>query len=379
MDDRSDLGPADVTDDQLVEMVARLLGIAPETTTLLDSRVDEVDYDLPSITTAGRHWVRGTVLSGGRELPFELFVKHVQAWSRSPEFNYVPVEMRPAAAAGVPWRTEPLAYRSDLGDRLPRGLRMPRAVGVFDLDELSASVWLEVVETAEVTWDLGRHASAAHLLGRLAASPAVWELADVGEFSYEVSHYLDGRLRGMVLPLLGDEAVWSHPLVAGAFDPALRERLQRAAELAPAYVEEVSALPRAASHGDACPNNLLVPATGDGFVLIDYSFWGPMPVGFDLGQLLVGDVQVGRRGAGDLAEVEDTILRAYVGGLRAEGCEIPESVVRRSHALLLMIFTGLSTLPFEHLDREPTPELHRVAAERAAIARFCLDLVDATT
>ena len=43
-----------------------------------------------------------------------------------------------------------------------------------------------------------------------------------------------------------------------------------------------------------------------------------------------------------------------------------------------MLFTGLSTLPFEQLDQEPTPELHRVAAERAAIARFSLDLLDAT-
>ena len=43
-----------------------------------------------------------------------------------------------------------------------------------------------------------------------------------------------------------------------------------------------------------------------------------------------------------------------------------------------MLFTGLSTLPFEHLEAQPTAELHRVAAERAAIARFSLDLLDAT-
>lgn len=48
------------------------------------------------------------------------------------------------------------------------------------------------------------------------------------------------------------------------------------------------------------------------------------------------------------------------------------------HALHLMLFTGLSTLPFEHLGTQPTPTLHQIAADRAAIARFSLDLLDAT-
>ena len=54
------------------------------------------------------------------------------------------------AAASVPWRTEALAYASDLGDRLPDGLSMPRALGVFDLDELSAAIWLEEVDRPAV-------------------------------------------------------------------------------------------------------------------------------------------------------------------------------------------------------------------------------------
>ena len=133
-----------------------------------------------------------------------------------------------------------------------------------------------------------------------------------------------------------------------------------------------------ASHGDACPNNLLARDGSDDFVLIDYGFWGPGPIGFDLSQLLVGDVQVGRRGSDDLAEVEDAIFAGYMAGLRDEECWIPDDVVRRAHALQLLIFTGLSALPFDLLEAEPTPELHRVAEHRAAIARFSLDLVDAT-
>lgn len=52
--------------------------------------------------------------------------------------------------------------------------------------------------------------------------------------------------------------------------------------------------------------------------------------------------------------------------------------MRRAHALLMVIFSGLSAIPVEYLGSAPTPELHRVTAERAAAARFMLDLVDAT-
>ena len=375
---RSILGPADVSDEQLLDMVAGLLGCNAAEAELVSVTVEEVDYDLPAITTAGRYWVRGVAKVRQREEPFALFVKHVQSWSRSPLFAMVPAEQRQVAEASVPWRTEPLAYRSDLGDRLPDGLTMPRALGVFDLDEKSAAIWLEAVATDTSPWDLERYARAAYLLGRLAASEAVAELAAVGDFEWGIRQYHWGRLDMHVLPMLRDPGIWQHPLIAAAFDEDLRTRLLSAAARTPAIVEELVAMPEATQHGDACPNNLLARAGADGFVLIDYGFWNLGPVGFDLGQLLVGDVQDGRRPTSDLGFIDEAILPAYVEGLRAEGRELTEAVVRRAHALHLMLFTGLSTLPFEHLDAPLTEELHRVAADRAAIARFSLDLLDAT-
>jgi hypothetical protein len=43
-----------------------------------------------------------------------------------------------------------------------------------------------------------------------------------------------------------------------------------------------------------------------------------------------------------------------------------------------MVFTGLSTLPFEHLGSPITPELEQLVAERAAIARYSLRLMAET-
>ena len=216
MHDRTALGTADVTDAELTRIAAERLGLDPSRTRLLDSVASEFPYDLPSITTAGRYWVTGHVDAGRGPHAFRVFVKHVQSWSRSAYFSDVPADYRDQAEASVPWRTEPLAYRSDLGDRLPDGLSMPRALAVVDLDEKSSAIWLEEVTVVPATWDVARYARAAHLLGRLAVSPRVAECADVGGHPFHVRDYVAGRLRIQVLPMLRDEGIWRHPLVAGA-------------------------------------------------------------------------------------------------------------------------------------------------------------------
>ena len=280
----------------------------------------------------------------------------------------------------MPWYTEALIYRSDLARRLPAGFTMPRAAAVRDLDEKSVALWLEEVDHVPTEWTPERFGHAARLLGRLAFAPAVRELAGIGERHrrWPVRSYVEGRLSLQVLPILRSEQLWQHPLVAGSFDPALRERLLTAADRVPQYLAELEAMPTGAAHGDACPNNLLVQPDSDDLVLIDFGFWTEQPLGFDLSQLLIGEVQLGRRPVASLPELEAVILPAYLEGLRAEGSSLDPAALRRTHALCLLIFSGLSAVPFEDLERDPTPELARGAAERADLARFALDLVEAS-
>lgn len=375
----SPLGAAAVDDAHLTVLVATLLGVDAAATTLHGVRVEEVDYALPAITTAGRHWVRGRATTSGGDQEWSLFVKHVQCWSRHPFFAWVPEEMRERAVAGVPWRAEPAAYRSDLRSRLPDGLTMLPAVEVVDLDELSAAIWLPEVVVDPSPWTLRRYRHAAGLLGRMAASPRVCEVASLaGEDTPTVTDYVHGRLAAQVLPALRDDAVWAHPLVAGAYDPALRDGLLAAVDRAEELTAELAAMPVLAAHGDTCPGNLLVSPGVDGFVLIDFGFFCPQPVGFDLAQLLVGEVQTGGSSGEDLAVRDEACTAAYVEGLRFEGDHTPADVVRRAHALKLLLYAGLSSLPFELLDQEPTPERHEVAAGRARIARHSLHLVEQT-
>ena len=77
--------------------------------------------------------------------------------------------------------------------------------------------------------------------------------------------------------------------------------------------------------------------------------------------------------------LEPECLAAYVEGLAAEGFAADLDTVRRAHALHMLLFSGLSSPPLERLDGPPTDELRRWTAERAAAARFMVDLVHATS
>lgn len=374
MSDRAILGGADVSDAELAAMVARSLGV--DTVELVEASAEVAPYDLEALTTAGRYWVRGSAQHAGGESPFCFYVKVVQSWERSPIFAYVPEEMRELALASIPWRREPEVYGSDLASRLPVGLTMPTAYAVVELDDLSAAIWLQAIDVDDVEWEVERFAQAAYLLGRLAASPAVAPLGAIGDIGNVPRSYHGGRLATQVVPALLSDDLWKHPLMAQAFDEQLRADLQAAAHAMPAYLDELDTMPIGTIHGDACRRNLLVSRTDPGaFVLIDYGFWGRAPLGFDLSQLLIGDVQTGERAASTLPALESACLAAYHQGLQEEGVDADLDRLRRAHALLMLEFAGLSSVPFELLEAPPTDEGLRIATERAAAARFMLDLV----
>ena len=284
MGTRELLGPGDVSDDVLAEMVRDALDVAE--VDLLSCEVAVVDYDLEALTTAGRYWVRGTAEHMG-------------------------------------------------------GLSMPRAHTVRDLDEESACLWLQVID----------------------ADPAPWPLMGdwPGRSCPPCAASSSGRTRWSPAP---------SPPSCGNACWLPRTHCPRSSRS--------STTPRREAHGDACPRNLLVPRDGSAdLVLIDFAFWCRAPLGFDLSQLLMGEVQQGERPAAERPELEEVCLAAYVRGLRAEGCEVPCAVVRRQHALLMLLFAG-SAVPLEVLHGRPAPGAEAVVRERPAAASFILDLVDAT-
>jgi hypothetical protein len=376
--ERTLLGFTDVDDARLAAMVADALGVAD--VELLSSRAVVAPYDLEALTTGGRYRVFGRARHAGGESGWSIFVKVVRSWRLSPTFMLVPEAHRESALAGFPFDSEPRVYRSDLANRLPAGLSMPRALAVIDLDSESIALWLEDVPIVPARWDGPALARAARLLGRLAASPRVRPLATVADPDRRrtVRYYAEGRLSHQVVPALHDDRIWRHSLLAAVFDDALRRDLVTAAAELPAFVAELEAAPHGVAHGDAVPRNLLVAADRPELVLIDFGMWTCAPIGFDLGQLLIGEVQLGERSAAELPANERACVSSYVAGLRDEGCDVAEAVVRRVAAVQMLLFAALPAVPVELLDEEPTPARAALCRERAAGARFVLDLVTAT-
>ncbi|MGI5130248.1 phosphotransferase [Pseudonocardia sp. CA-107938] len=371
------LGAAAVEDAHFAELVAAQLG--EPRVVVLTCAVATHPYDRPAITTAARHLVTGTAETlDGRVVEFGFFVKVVHAYRRSPLRFAVPAHLRERAAELVPWRTEPDLYRSELRHRLPRGLAMPRPLAVHDLDDESAALWLERVPTRPQRWDVARHARAAHLMGRFAASPAVAALVTAVHGARTPRVYADGWLAGVVQPAFSAADLWAHPLVRDAFDSSLRRRIDAAFEALPALLDELDEAPVASAHGDACPANLLVATDRADLVMVDLGFCGRAPLGTDLGQLVLGEVAAGHRPVAELPALETACLDAYAAGVAAEAGAVDAARLERIHAVLMTIFAALPAVPVEHLDDEPTPALRARVRGRASVARFVLDRLHRT-
>ncbi len=122
------------------------------------------------------------------------------------------VTLLESAAESVPWRAEPLIYASDLAERLPEGLTMPRGLRVDEREDQTAVLWLEAVDSDPVEWGVADSVRAARLLGRLSASRRVAPLAGIDPQPWDIETFVAGRLAFTVLPGLYDDATWRDPV-----------------------------------------------------------------------------------------------------------------------------------------------------------------------
>lgn len=372
MHDRHALGPADVDDATLSTYVAAALGRAR--VTVLDSCATVVDYPLTTMTTGARVWVVGEAADEGTVVPFRLFVKVARSVARSPIMELIPQEYHANTIASLPWHIEPGAYRSGLSDVVPKGMRLPRCHDVRDLDDESTAMWLEAIDHDPAPWDLDRYGAAARMLGRFAADERVAALDESLKHPAgptQARLYWEGRLRGQFVTTYSDENFWHHPIVADAVDPETRDRLMTLVAQAPALIDEIETLPLANIHGDACPQNLLV--VDDEFVVIDWSFWSRAALGFDLSQLVISNVELGRAPAASLPDIQQACLEGYRAGLAESGLEAAAEDLARAHTVQLAIAAGIQSIPVERLGEPDTPQLRSFVAERVSALRFILD------
>jgi hypothetical protein len=330
--------------------------------------LDPVDYPFGTPTTLGAVRLRGPHWS--------VFVKVVRAFRHWPLVDTLPPEAREFVLGSPLWRYEADLYASRVGSLLPAGLRLPDVYTEMDLGDDRLAIVMEDVAVADVPWDTTRFARAAELLGRMAARltrhdalPAAASRVP-GEMTEQ---FYTNRLLIAELPAFADDGTWAHPLLAP--HAGLRADLNRLGTRVPGVIARLKRLPQLMTHGDASPQNLLVPVDRpDTFVAIDWSLGGLAAPGSDLGQLLIGLAHAGALGVGDLPAIRTTIVDAYTAGLHAEGLQCTGSEVRYGLDGDLLLRSAFTALPLTRLHEPLTDELAAHLEQRLALTRYLVDL-----
>ncbi|MFF0264479.1 phosphotransferase [Kribbella sp. NPDC004536] len=344
-------------------------------------RVETVDYPIGTPSTESLHRVFGTTTAGA---DWSCFVKKLQSVRHSPIIELVPEAFRQSFIDYMPWNLEIAVHRSGVGDLMPDGMRLAKAYRIDLYDDDRGTIWMENVVQEWGPWPIARFERAAYLLGRLSARRQphlVRPLLDREVSSVPGSalrYYANGRVQKAALPALTDPGTWRHPMLAAAVcnlsDHRLKDDLLELGERVPAVLDALDALPQCYQHGDASPQNLLVPHDSpDEFVVIDWGFDCPQAVGFDLGQLLIGLAHAGELSPEALPAVHKVILKAFQNGLAADGMHVSEEQVLYGYLGSLLIRATFTALPLELFGKaEASPELFE---ERVLLTRALVDLV----
>lgn len=328
-----------------------------------------VTYEL--VTPATAALIRVTGLDDQGE-PWSLFCKVIQHPRHWVAERNLPDNIARTFVASYPWRQELGLWDEQFIATMPPGLRAPRLYRMIDLGDDRLALWMEDVSASQLPWDMPRFARAARLLGawnQRASQSALVNALDLAPH-FGLKTFVGSMLRRRGLQPLDDDDLWSHPGLVEAHETRARLRAL-AAQLDP-LIARLDSMPLCRPHGDACPQNLLVPADAPcTFVAIDVSQQVPTALGCDLAQLVVGLVHAGARPARDMTEIMDATIPQYLTGLREHGWNGREDDILRAFWTALLVRSGFDSLPYEHL-REPHDDatIPTWIAERIALTSF---------
>ncbi|GAA0622667.1 phosphotransferase [Kribbella sandramycini] len=365
---------------ELTELGRSVAGVP--TARIDDVRVEVVDYPIGTPTTEGLYRVHGTADGAA----WSCFVKCLQSVRHWPYLAMVPEQFREDFVRNLPWQLEIAVHQSDLATLLPAGMRLPKAYRIDLYDDDRGSLWMEDVVQEPGPWPLERFERAAYLLGQLSARrrPHLVEplipRSNVTTPGVGLRYYVSGRVQRAALPAINDDQTWKHPMLAAAVcnlgDHALRDDLVELGARLPAVLDALEALPQSYQHGDASPQNLLVPlGAPDEFVVIDWGFDCPQAIGFDLGQLLVGLAHAGELAPEALPAVHKAILAAFLAGLAEEGCDATEEQVLYGYLGSLCARATFTALPLEQITQPGAPAPLGLFEQRLRLTRTLVNLV----
>lgn len=344
-------------------------------------------YQWGSIPTAGLWRVDvdyANCLGAGRYSYFVKLLRNPRLW---PQLPMLPEAIRESILEHMPWKFEHEMYQCGIGEVLPEGMRMPLLHHGEVIGDDYIALWWEFVDVDPHPWSHDDFARTAELLGRLAArrregavvNELLPERCHLGGDLRALRYFVANRVMSIDLGLLREDSVWKAPLIAEALiavgDPDLPGDMLALADRIPAILDRLDELPQTYSHGDASPQNLLIPtADRSERIVIDWGFGSLMSIGFDLGQLLIGLAHAGEIDPEELPGIQSVIEPAFVDGLTAEGYECPPAVVHEGFIGALVARSALSAIPFEVLDRPESEDSAALIRNRLRLTRVLVDL-----
>ena len=329
--------------------------------------LEPVGYPFGSPATAALYRLR----SNGQSL-FVKVLQHVRHW---PGLQFMPPHIVDDFVEQLPWRAELALWEPRVLVTLPDGLRAPTRHALVEMPDQRAAVWMEDVAEDPTPWDLDRYRRAAHLLGRWNArstDPELLAQCAHTASNYALRMYAENAVAYRGLMPLADDGLWSHPWLVEHAD--LRAQLQSLAGEIPSMLDRMDSFVLCNPHGDASPQNLLVPPDDPhSFVVIDISFCAPHALGFDLGQLLVGLTHAGMMPAARIPEIAAAIVPAYVEGLHAEGIHDQDAAARDAFLTGVMLRSGFDGFLLELLE-DSAADQRAAFDERVELARALVEL-----
>lgn len=228
------------------------------------------------------------------------------------------------------WRREPLAYRDGLTTTAfgAAGIDSPGLLAADERPDGSFALWLEDVSGVPGSrWPVSRLADFGHALG---AAQAPWT------DRLPVHPWLSRRwLRQYVASKpIPARLPWDHPVAVSVWPDTLRAGLRRMWERRDILLAAAESGPRTLCHLDVWPLNLIGADTGGTrrTVLLDWAFVGEGGIGEDIANLVPDCVADGLMPTELLPEISDTVIDAYLTGLRDGGHRADADVLRHSVA-----------------------------------------------
>jgi hypothetical protein len=352
----------------------------------VSARLEPFAYEIGTPSTEALLRLTGTAtLPDDSEVGWSCFLKKLQSAKYWPLIHLLPEDIQENFIQNLPWELEVAVHRSGIAEILPAGLRLPTAYRIAVHDDDRAVIWMENVDQAPGCWPIERFERAAYLLGRLSARrqphlvKPLLPRGTVETPGIGLRYYTNGRVMTGAMPGLANDETWQHPMLAAAIcdtgDHGLRDELLELGTRLPAVLDALDALPQTYQHGDASPQNLLVPkGNEDEFVVIDWGFDCPQAVGFDLGQLLIGLAHAGELSPDALPDVHRVIVPAFMEGLAADGMTVPREQVLYGYLGSLMCRAAFTALPLEMFGKVDAAT-EGLFYDRVRLTRAIVDLV----